>query len=106
LRFAGMTFAACLSLLVFNFIPDPAKALRELRRVSKTEGRISAAVWDYGERMVMLRAFWDAAVSIDTKAEKRDEKHMPLCRAGELSKLWQQSGLENVQEEPMEITMK
>lgn len=106
LHFGDKTFVACLSLLVFNFIPDPAKALRELRRVSRPEGRISAAVWDYGERMGMLRAFWDTAVSIDTNAEERDEKHMPLCRAGELSKLWKQHGFENVEEKPLEITMK
>src|SRR4051812_48080661 len=59
LHFKDATFAACLSLLVFNFIPDPAKALREARRVTQPDGRISAAVWDYGGRMRMLRAFWD-----------------------------------------------
>jgi ubiquinone/menaquinone biosynthesis C-methylase UbiE len=83
LRLADASFDASLSLLVFNFIPDPGKALRELRRVTKPGGRISAAVWDYGDGMRMLRAFWDAAVSIDAKAEKHDERHMPLCRAGE-----------------------
>jgi len=106
LRFADGSFDASLSLLVFNFIPDPRKALREVRRVTKPGGRISAAVWDYGDGMRMLRAFWDSAVSIDAKAEKLDEKHMPLCRAGELSELWRQGGLENVHEQPLAITMK
>ncbi len=78
LRFADATFGSSLSLLVFNFIPDPLKALREVRRVTKAQGRIAAAVWDYGEGMRMLRVFWDAAVSIDPSAEARDEKHMPL----------------------------
>jgi SAM-dependent methyltransferase len=106
MHFADGTFAASLSLLVFNFIPDPGKALREVRRVTQAKARISAAVWDYGERMVMLRAFWDAAVSTDAMAEKLDEKHMPLCRAGDLSRLWKQGGLENVHEEPLEIAIK
>ena len=106
LRFADGSFDASLSLLVFNFIPDPRKALREVRRVTKPGGRISAAVWDYSDGMRMLRAFWDSAVSIDAKAEKLDEKHMPLCRAGELSELWRQGGLENVHEQPLAITMK
>jgi SAM-dependent methyltransferase len=105
-RFADASFEASLSLLVFNFIPDPAKALREVRRVTKPGGRISAAVWDYGDGMRMLRAFWDGAVSIDTKGEKVDEKHMPLCRAGELSELWRNGGLENVREQPLVITMR
>ena len=56
--------------------------------------------------MKMLRAFWDGAVHLDSKAEKLDERHMPLCRAGELSELWRQGGLENIQEQPHVITMK
>jgi len=106
LRLADASFDAALSLLVFNFIPDPRKALKEVRRVTQSGGRISAAVWDYGDGMRMLRAFWDGAVSIDAKAERLDERHMPLCRAGELSELWRQGGLENVHEQPQTVTMK
>ena len=106
LRFGDATFDASLSLLVFNFIPDSIKALREIGRVTKPGGRISAAVWDYGDGMRMLRAFWDGAVSIDAKAEKLDERHMPLCRAGELSELWRQGDLENVREQPQMVTMR
>ena len=106
LRFPDATFQASLSLLVFNFVPDPAKALREVRRVTSLGGRISAAVWDYGAGMRMLRTFWDAAVSIDASAEKLDEKHMPLCRAGELSRAWKQAGLEEVHEQPLDFTMR
>ncbi len=106
LRFPDASFDAALSLLVFNFIPDPKKALSEVRRVTRPGGIVSAAVWDYGAGMRMLRAFWDAAVRIDPGAEKLDEKHMPLCRAGELSALWRQGGLENVHEQPIDIRMK
>ncbi len=106
LRFPDHTFETSVSLLVFNFIPDPAQALQEVRRVTKPKGRIAAAVWDYGAGMRMLRIFWDAAASLDPEAEKLDEKHMPLCRAGELSELWRQGGLENVDEQPLEISMR
>ncbi len=105
LRFAGASFDASLSLLVFNFIPDPMKALKEIRRVTKPGCPVSASVWDYGDGMKMLRAFWDGAVHLDPKAEKLDERHMPLCRAGELSDLWRRGGLENVREQPHHITM-
>jgi hypothetical protein len=54
--------------------------------------------------MGMLRAFWDAAVQTDPAAARLDEKHMPLCRSGELSKLWKEGGLENVVEQPLEVT--
>jgi SAM-dependent methyltransferase len=106
LHFPDASFDAALSLLVFNFIPDPKKALLELRRVTRPGGKLSAAVWDYGAGMRMLRTFWDAAVHIDTGAEKFDEKLMPLCRAGELLALWRQGGLENVREQPIDIEMR
>ncbi len=105
LHFSDGSFDAALSLLVFNFIPDPKKALLELRRVTKPGGRISAAVWDYGAGMRMLRTFWDAAISIDPGAEKLDERHMPLCRVGDLAALWKQCGLEDVQEQAIDIKM-
>lgn len=97
------SFDAAVSLLVFNFIPDPKKALSEVRRVTKPGGTISAAVWDYSAGMRMLRIFWDAAVAIDPAAEKRDEKHMPLCRSGELSRLWKNGGLQGVHEQSLDI---
>jgi hypothetical protein len=56
--------------------------------------------------MRMLRTFWDAAIHTDPEAEKLDERHMPLCRAGEMSSLWRQSGLENVREQPIDIRMR
>jgi hypothetical protein len=56
--------------------------------------------------MRMLRVFWDAAVSVNATAEKSDEKRMPLCRAGELAELWKQGGLEDVHEQPLDITMR
>jgi SAM-dependent methyltransferase len=104
LDFPDAAFDASLSLLVFNFIPDPGKALLEVRRITKPGGRISAAVWDYSAGMRMLRTFWDAAVAIDAGAERLDEKHMPLCHAGELSDLWRRVGLENVREQAIDIT--
>ena len=106
LRFADATFENSLSLLVFNFIPDAKKALREVSRVTKPGGCVSAAVWDYGAGMRMLRVFWDAAATVDPTAEKVDESHMPLCRAGELGEFWKQGGLEHVAERPLDITMR
>lgn len=106
LHFPDASFDAALSLLVFNFIPNPKKALSELRRVTKPGGKLSAAVWDYGAGMRMLRAFWDAVVRLDPRADALDEKHMPLCREGELSSLWREGGLDGVREEPIEVTTK
>ena len=106
LQFSARTFDAAVSLLAFNFIPDPAKALLEARRVTRPGGRISAAVWDYGDGMRMLRIFWDAAVALDSAAERLHEKRMQLCQRGELCDLWARGGLRKVQESPLEISMR
>lgn len=106
LRFPEAAFHASLSLLVFNFIPDAARALSEVRRVTAPGGSVTAAVWDYGDGMRMLRLFWQAAGAVDPAARQRDEAHMRLCRPGELPALWKRGGLQQVVEQPLEITMR
>jgi SAM-dependent methyltransferase len=96
-------FDATLSLLVVNFIPDRDRAIREMIRVTRTGGVVAAAVWDYGGEMEMLRSFWDEAVALAPAAEKRDERHMPLCRAGDLAAAWRAHGLRQVEERPLVI---
>jgi SAM-dependent methyltransferase len=105
LRFADASFDKVLSLLVINFIPDSGRALREMSRVTRPGGAIAAAVWDYGEGMEMLRIFWDEVVALDPSSDRRDERHMPLCRRGELAALWRQHGLRDITEAPLVIAL-
>lgn len=103
LRFGDGTFDRTLSLLVLNFIPDPARALDEMIRVTRPGGTVAAAVWDYGQGMEMLRLFWDEAVALNPAADARDERHMPLSRRGELAALWRKHRLRDVSEEALTI---
>lgn len=103
LDFSDGTFDRTVSLLALNFVPDPARALAEQIRVTRPGGLIAAAVWDYGEGMQMLRAFWNEAVAADPKADARDERHMRLCRHMELSALWLSQGMLAVGERPLTI---
>jgi SAM-dependent methyltransferase len=105
LRFSNAEFDATLSLLVINFIPDPGRAVSEMIRVTRPGGIVAAAVWDYGEGMEMLRVFWDEAVALDPSCDARDERHMPLCRPGELAALWRQHGLADTVEAPLVIEL-
>jgi SAM-dependent methyltransferase len=105
LRFPDSSFDKSLALLVVNFIPDRAAALREMARVTRPGGVIAAAVWDYGEGMEMLRVFWDEALALDPASGKRDERQMPLCRPGELAALWRSQGLLDVREEGLVIPL-
>jgi SAM-dependent methyltransferase len=98
LELPSEAFDKVLSLLVLNFVPQPARALEEMVRVTKPGGVVAAAVWDYGDAMKMLRVFWDAARALDPSASERDEARMPLCRSGELAELWRKEGLDDVRE--------
>ena len=103
LRYPDASFDGCLSLLVLNFIPDASRALMEMHRVTRPGGRVTAAVWDYGEGMEMLRIMWDTAVALDSAAEPRHERTMPYCRKGELAALWIESGLQQAEETSLSI---
>ena len=103
LRFGNGSFDRTLSLLVLNFIPDPAKALDEMIRVTRPGRTVAGAVWDYGQGMQMLRVFWDEAISLDPAMDARDERHMPLSGKGELAALWREHGLQDVLEETLTI---
>lgn len=103
LPFVDGTFDRTLAMLVLNFVPEPAAALHEMIRVTRNDGVVAAAVWDYGDGMGMLRTFWNEAVTLLPDAASRDERHMPLCRAGELGELWQAQGLRHVLETSLTI---
>ncbi len=96
LRFGTSEFDAVVSMLVLNFVPDPARALAEFRRVVRPGGRVAACVWDYDE-MAMLRTFWDAAQALDPTAASIHERLMPLGRKGELEALWRSAGVRDVE---------
>jgi len=98
LPFADASFDHCLSLFVVNFIPDALRGVREMLRITRPQGIVAAAVWDYGGAMEMLRTLWDAAAELDAAAEPLHERHMPYCRQGELSDLWVQGGFVDVDE--------
>ena len=80
LPFEDGAFEHALAQLVVNFMADPRAGVREMRRVTRPGGAVSAAVWDYAGEMTLLRRFWDAAVALDPSAADRDEgRCMPFC---------------------------
>jgi SAM-dependent methyltransferase len=103
LPFENASFDRTLSLLILNFIPDPEQALEEMVRVTRPSGTVAAAVWDYGQGMEMLRAFWDEAITLGADTARKDERHMPLCRSGELIGLWRRHGLKDATETSLVI---
>lgn len=105
LPYPDNSFDKCISLLVMNFIPDPTQAVNEMQRVTRAGGSVTAAVWDYGDGMEMLRHLWDEAASIDDDAVAKHEGNMPLCRKGELAALWAECGLSEISDTALTIQM-
>ena len=105
LPFPDASFERTLALLVLNFVPDATAALREMIRVTRLNGVVAAAVWDYGDGMEMLRMFWDEAVALAPAAAARDERHMPLSGRGELSALWRDAGLGDIEDASLTLDM-
>ncbi len=90
--------------LVLNFIPDPHKALSEMKRVARPGGTIAAYVWDYAGEMQLMRIFWDAAVALDPTARDLDEgNRFPICRPGPLAGLFRSADLQHVQAREIDV---
>jgi len=101
LRFPDATFDQTMALLVMNFVPDHEKAVREMRRVTRPGGAVSACVWDYESGMQMIRYFWDEVVALEPAMAEKDQRHMKFAREGQLGEIWRKAGLVNVQEKPL-----
>jgi SAM-dependent methyltransferase len=95
---------AIVSGLVLNFVPRPETALAEMARVATPGGLVAAYVWDYADRMQLMRYFWDAAVAIDPTAAALDEgRRFPLCQPAALEALWRATGLQRVEVRPIDV---
>jgi SAM-dependent methyltransferase len=84
---------AVVSGLVLNFVPRPARAAAEMKRVLRPGGTAAAYVWDYAGRMQLLRYFWDAAAALNPATRALDEgQRFPLCHVHRLRDLFADAG--------------
>lgn len=89
---------AAVSGLVLNFVPQPARAVAEMRRIVRPGGTVGVYLWDYAGEMQLIRIFWDAAVELDPSARELDEgRRFGLCGAEPLRELFESAGLREVQ---------
>jgi ubiquinone/menaquinone biosynthesis C-methylase UbiE len=104
LKVDSYSIDAVVSGLVLNFVPQPKAAILEMLRVTKPGGKIGIFLWDYAEKMQMLRYFWDAAIALDNKAIEFDEGvRFPLCKKGQLESIVREVGLKNIETKSIEI---
>lgn len=97
-------FDVAVSALLLNFIPEPAEAVAEMRRVLRPGGTVAGYVWDYAEGMQLIRIFWDAAVDLDPEAAELNEgRRFGLCRPEPLRRLFESAGLRAVEVLALEV---
>jgi SAM-dependent methyltransferase len=90
--------------LVLNFVPDVGEALAEAQRVASHGGVVAGYVWDYADRMQLLRRFWDAAVALDPAAGALDEGvRFPIAGPEPLAAAFTTAGLDAVDVRPIEV---
>lgn len=102
LPFSNESFDLCLSLLVLMFVPDPEKAVSEMRRVTRHGGIVGACTWAH-DGLELSRVFWEEASKSDREGATRAERALHSNRQGQLSALWKSAGLTEVEEKTIEI---
>ncbi len=107
LNFPDGSFDRSFSLLALNFIPDPARAIAEMRRVTRAGGVVAAAVWDFAGGLTYQRIFWDTAAALDPDAERARARHFAsrLTGPGELEAAFRDAGLRGVAAGSLTIRM-
>lgn len=104
LPFGDGEFDVAVSGLVLNFVPDPYRAVAEMRRVVVPHGLVAVYVWDYAGDMQLMRHFWDAAVALDPAAASLDEgRRFPIARPGPLTEVFTTAGLVDVETRAIDV---
>jgi ubiquinone/menaquinone biosynthesis C-methylase UbiE len=101
LPFEDRSFDAAIMALVIAFVPDPAKAVREMARVVRRGGLVATYMWDVMNRGVPLYPLNDALKSIGL------ERPMPpsseASRTEAMQGLWKDAGLEAIESREIAI---
>jgi SAM-dependent methyltransferase len=89
------TFDATLCSLVVAFMSDPDRGVREMVRVTRPGGTVTACMWDMGSGgMTMLRLFWDAVRQIEPG--NQGERRLAGTAEGDLVARFERAGLNDV----------
>jgi SAM-dependent methyltransferase len=88
-------FDLALAQLVVHFMSDPVAGLREMARVTRSDGTVAACVWDYQGGGAPLAVFWRAVNELDPTAQ--DESALAGAREGHLLELFDQAGLNAIE---------
>jgi SAM-dependent methyltransferase len=98
------TYDAAVSGLLLNFVPTPLNMIAEMARTVRHNGTVALYVWDYVDKVELIRYFWDAAVALNPSAHSLDEGvRFPVCRPEPLAALFREVGLKNVETTAIDV---
>jgi ubiquinone/menaquinone biosynthesis C-methylase UbiE len=101
LPFEDASFDIASMALVITFVPDPAKAVREMARVVKPGGTVAAYMWDVEGGGLPPEPFRTGMIAIG-----KDPAWPPgsaASRASEMRRMWTEAGLETVETRKIDI---
>jgi ubiquinone/menaquinone biosynthesis C-methylase UbiE len=107
LPFEGGVFDRALALLVLHFVPEPAKAVAEMRRVVRSGGVVAAAVWDHLGGMSGMRMMVDTVAMLGESGRQLRGRYcfQPMMQPGEMKRTFAEQGLVEVTEAELMIRM-
>jgi len=105
LPFEDLSFDAVVSGLMIKFVTDKAKAISEMKRVTRVGGIVALYDWDMASNMNTTRHFW-SAVEDTTPVDQSTSTTTgtPIAEANTLKNYFEESGLNNVQQKTLSFT--
>ncbi|MGD9618149.1 MAG: class I SAM-dependent methyltransferase [Alphaproteobacteria bacterium] len=103
LPFEDHSFDRAFSLLVLQFVPEPARAVAEMRRVVHPGGTVTAAVWDDVGGLPHIRMLFDIAAVLDRSVKR--PYFRPLSAPDDMAVMWRATGLTDVEQTSLLIRM-
>lgn len=107
LPFEDASFDRALAQLVLHFVPEPGKALSEMRRVVRPGGCVAATVWDHLGGMPGMRMMIDTVALLDEGGRQLRNRYcaQPMMRPGELRQGFIDTGLIGIAQVELTIRM-
>jgi SAM-dependent methyltransferase len=107
LPFSDGSFDRALALLVLHFVSNAPLAIREMRRVVKSEGVVAAVVWDHSGGMTGMRMIIDTIAALSEPGRQLRNRYVfqPMMQPGEMKQAFIDQGLNNVTEAELMIRM-
>lgn len=107
LPFEDHVFDRALALLVLHFVPEPDKAVAEMRRVARPGGVVAAVVWDHLGGMPGMRMMVDTVAALSEGGRQLRQRYcfQPMMQPNEMKQVFDQQGLLDVTQTELMVRM-